>query len=75
MTKYSWLWVVWGLLFGVVEYKAIKNKKEGDTLSEHVWKLIGTDTPGRNWHHWLFRGALGALFIWLIPHFFTGWNF
>lgn len=72
MTKYSWLWVVWALLFGVIEYKAIANKKEGDTLSEHVWKLIGTDTPGRNWHHWLFRGALGVGLGWLIVHFFTG---
>ncbi len=74
-SKYTWLWVVWIAAFGVIEYSALKNKKEGDTLSEHVWKAIGTDTPGRSWKSWLGRGVLLGGFIWIIPHFFTGWNF
>jgi len=72
--KYTWLWAIWLVAFGVIEYAALKDKDKGDTLSEHVWKLIGTKTPGRNWENWIFRAGLVGLFAWLIPHFFTGWN-
>ena len=72
--KYTILWIVWIVAFGVIEYAALKNKKEGDTLSEHVKKLIGTNTPGRNWENWVARVALGGFFVWIIPHFYTGWN-
>lgn len=70
--KYTWLWVIWLAAFGVIEYAALKNKKKGDTLTEHVRKLIGTNTPGRNWENWVFRVILGGGIIWAIPHFFTG---
>lgn len=71
-SKYTWLWALWIAAFGVIEYAALKDKAEGDTLSEHVRKLIGTNTPGRNWENWIFRAGLLGLFAWLIPHFFTG---
>ena len=69
---YTILWIVWILCFGVIEFAALKNKKEGDTLTEHVRKLIGTNTPGRNWENWVARVALAGGVLWLIPHFFTG---
>lgn len=70
--KYTILWLIWIAGFGVIEYAALKNKKEGDTLTEHVRKLIGTKTEGRNWENWLARGVLAGGIIWAIPHFFTG---
>ena len=70
--KYTWLWVIWLLAFGCIEFAALKNKGDGDTLTAHVRKLIGTQTGGRNWENWLARIGLAGLFIWLIPHFFTG---
>lgn len=70
--KYTILWVVWLLAFGVIEYAALKDKEEGRSLSSHIWELIGTNTPGRNWKHWTFRVGLGGFFAWLIVHFYTG---
>jgi len=70
-SKYTWLWIIWIAAFGVIEYAALKNKKEGRSLSAHVKKLIGTNTPGRNWENWLARIVLAGGFIWVIPHFFT----
>jgi hypothetical protein len=70
--KYTWLWVIWVLAFGVIEYSALKNKGKGDTLTEHVRKLIGTGTAGRNWENWVARIVLAGGILWSIPHFFTG---
>jgi len=68
--KWLWAWVIWLLAFGVLEYKAVRNKTENDTLSSVIWWAIGT-TGQRKPINWLFRIGLGALFAWLIPHFFT----
>ena len=73
--KYSLGWLIWILGFGVLEYRAIKDKDKGDTLSEHVWSVVGTKTAKKHWVNWVFRIGLGGLFAWLIPHFATGWNF
>ena len=73
MTIYSYLWIVWVLMFCVVEYFALTNGIDGDTLSEQVWKLIGTGSE-RSGLNWLWRVGLGAGFAWLVPHFFTGWK-
>ncbi len=72
--KYTLGWILWIVGFGVLEYKALKDKREGDTLSEHVYKVIGTKAVKKSWVNWVFRIGLGGLFAWLIPHFFTGWN-
>lgn len=70
--KYTVAWVLWILGFLAIEYAAIKDKKEGDTLSEHVWKVIGTKHKGKKTAAmWAVRIGLGALFVWVIPHFFT----
>jgi len=70
--KYTWLWIIWIAAFGVIEFAALRDKAEGDTLSEHIRVLIGTKSPGRNWENWLFRIGLGGLLVWFVPHFFTG---
>jgi len=71
--KYTWAWILWIVGFGVIEYMAIKDKRKGDTLSEHVWKPIGTNHKGKKTAAmWVARGALIAFFTWIIPHFFKG---
>jgi len=73
MNMYSWLWIAWVAMFCIVEYFAIANNIPGDTLSENIWKLIGTGSE-RSGINWFFRVGLAAGFAWLVPHFFTGWN-
>lgn len=73
--KYSIAWIIWILGFGIIEYKALQNKKEGDTLSEHIWWAMDTKGEGPSWINWAVRGVLAGGFLWVIPHFFTKWNF
>lgn len=77
--NYTAAWIVWLLYFGVVEVTAVRNSRDGDTLSEHVWLWFGTQRrkpgePARNvtgWV-WLRRFALLAFVTWLALHFLTG---
>ena len=71
--KYTWLWIVWVLMFGVIEYSAIKDKRKGDTLSDHVWHLMGKRGYAKSGLSWLFRGLVGIGLIWLGGHFFGSW--
>lgn len=71
-SKYTKLWIIWILAFGVIEYQALQDKDRGDTLTEHIRKLIGTNTPGRNWENWVARIIFAGGILWSIPHFFTG---
>lgn len=70
-------WVAWIAAFVVIEGIALYRKKEGDTLSEHVWKWFGTARDGRpqsqpsGWVR-LRRFALLAFMVWLSVHFLTG---
>ncbi|MEU9126595.1 hypothetical protein AB0D08_00505 [Kitasatospora sp. NPDC048540] len=77
MTVWSWLWVAWLAAFAAIEGKALFNKTEGDTLSEHVWKWFGTardDRPQGQPNGWLRlrRFTLLAFLAWLSVHFLTG---
>lgn len=71
--KYTLGWIVWIIGFGLLEYRAIKNKKPGDTLSAHVWSVIGTGSDSPSVLNWITRGVLAVGFGWLIPHFYLGW--
>lgn len=71
--KYTVGWIVWILGFGALEYAAIKDKRKGDTLSEHVWEVVGTKTKNKSAINWGLRIVLGGFFAWVIPHLFTGW--
>ena len=73
MTFYSYLWIAWILAFCVIEFFALTNGVPGDTLSEQIWKLIGTGSE-RSGMNWFFRVGLAAGLAWVIPHFFTGWE-
>ena len=66
-------WMLILAAFLAVEAVAIRNKKSGDTLSEHVWKFLGVNGWKIPSHPWLRRGVFGAFFVWLLPHLFLGW--
>jgi uncharacterized RDD family membrane protein YckC len=61
-------WLVWGVLFVIVEAPAVWRKRRGDTLSEQVWWLrdrkIGPIPLGYL--------ILGPFWAWLTLHFFLG---
>ena len=73
-SRYTMLWVVWLLAFGAIEWSAIKDVRQGDTLSEHIWKIIGTKAAQKQTWHWFLRIGVLALLVWLIVHFMTGWT-
>ena len=66
---YTILWVVWILMFVVIEAKAISNDVDEDTLSEHLRKWFNVDTHvGRT--VWLI--VSGVFMAWFIVHIATG---
>lgn len=51
MSVWTWAWIAWGIAFLAIEIPAARNRRRGDTLSEHIWRLP-----------WLVRfAALGLL--------------
>ncbi|WJN62782.1 hypothetical protein [Streptomyces phage phiScoe2] len=73
MSGWTWAWLAWIAAFLVIEGKALFNKTEGDTLSEHVWKWFGTSKLEKpsGWVR-LRRFTLLAFMAWLSVHFLTG---
>lgn len=63
-------WIIWGLMFAVIEGAALFNKRKGDTLSEHVWKWGGIRGKPRGYKQRRF--ALLTFLTWLMVHFLTG---
>ncbi len=87
MSGYTIGWVVWGLLFAVLETAALRQsyvaRKTGatdyrGTLSEHLWWLFGINTAGRGVKRDVGLGAklrrvVGLAFTaWLVFHVWTG---
>lgn len=62
-----WSIIVGGFLtaFAVVEYYALKDKRKGDTLTEHVRASIA---------HPAVKTAFGVVWLWLAFHFLTDSN-
>lgn len=73
MDIFTWLWLGWLLIFAVVEGVALANKKQDDTLSEHVWRWFGVLRKGQpdGWTR-LRRFVLLSFMTWLLAHFITG---
>lgn len=68
-------WLVWILMFGVLEFWAIHTKQTDHTFSYFVWWILGShDGADREWFRWLARGLVVGLLLWLIPHFATKWK-
>jgi hypothetical protein len=74
----TWLWLVWGVYFLVVEGIALFNSYGGDTLSEHVWAWLGyrEGRVGRPTGNQQLRRFLTLAFLaWLVVHLLTGGMF
>lgn len=66
------LWLLWLAGFLAIEIPAALNRRDGDTLSEHIWWLIGRGkrlTPGVQAR----RIAFLSFAAWLVVHLLTGW--
>jgi hypothetical protein len=61
------------VLFGAIEGQALANKRQGDTLSETVWRWFSIRHKGRWWR--TRRLALLSFLAWLVAHFVTGGKF
>jgi len=60
MDGFTWAWILWALAFVGIEGAALANKRRGDTLSEHVWRIRA---------HKAGRWGLAAFLGWLVYHF------
>lgn len=69
MSGWTFAWVLWLAMFGVIEVPAILNRTPGDTLSEHLRSWFSTRDMSRGWL--VRRTALAGFFVWLIIHLFT----
>lgn len=63
MNGWDFAWIAWLLAFLAIELPAALNKTPGDTLSEHVWAWIGTDSSR--------KATFAAFFAALTSHFLT----
>lgn len=72
-TKWTWAWLAWAGAFAVIEGVALMNKKEGDTLSEHLrlWFSTMSNDGGLGCH--LKKVVPLAFVIWLVGHLYKGW--
>jgi hypothetical protein len=67
----AWLGLGWLLVFLLIEIPAVLNQREGDTLSEHIWRFVGWGQQRSRWV-W-FRCILFVSFgAWLIVHLASG---
>lgn len=74
MDGWTTSWLLWIALFFAIEIPAVLNKKDGDTLSEHVWQWFAI--KGVNPQHARGRKfALLSLLAWMAAHFLTGGKF
>lgn len=66
MTIYSWLWIAWVAMFGIIETWAIVTKTNGGTLSEHLRRWCGV-YPLRGWRV-IGASLIVGFCIWLPLH-------
>lgn len=69
MNGWTVAWVLWLVMFAVIEGAAILRKGKDDTLSEHVWKWFQI-RESRQWN--VRRWALAVFLVWLLVHFVAG---
>lgn len=60
--------------FAVPEYKAIKNRQRGDTLSENIRLWLRTDTPGGGASWLVVWSTLATVLVWLLGHILEWWR-
>lgn len=70
---FTWIWVALGTAALVTELIALLSKREGGTLSEHVWKILRVGDKRPTSAVWAGRVLLGVFLLWLLPHLELAW--
>lgn len=73
MSIFTLIWIILGAVGGVTELVALGNRREGDTLSEHVWRIVRVDDPRPTPVVWMIRVLVAGVMLWLAGHFGLGW--
>lgn len=60
---FSIFWLIWGVLFVIIELFALRNKADGDTLSELIYRLKRNN---------IVLGIFTLFWLVLTFHFFVG---
>jgi hypothetical protein len=73
MSIWTWIWLVLAITGISTELAALCNKRDQDTLSEHVWAVIRIADSRSTRIGWALR-VVSILFLgWLAGHFAFGW--
>lgn len=69
------LWVVWIAQFFAIEFKALFNKQQGDTLSEVIRFVFGFSkrSQTQGWGMRARRGTFYAFCGWFVGHIIDWW--
>jgi hypothetical protein len=73
MSWYTVAWLAWLGFFGVVEGKALANRRDGDTFSEHVWRWFRVHDARPTPLIVVLRAVLALFLLWLLLHLTFGW--
>lgn len=73
MSLYTLAWVIWAAAFLVIEGIALADRRLGDTLSEHVWKVFKVRDRRPTAATWAVRVPLYVFLVWLSGHLAFGW--
>ncbi len=66
--RWSVIWLLWALYFGVAEYVALKSGNSKAPLSYHLRRALGIRK--QPWQQRAGQVALGAGTVWLINHLY-----
>lgn len=67
---YFLTWLAWGLIFVILEARALIDARADDTLSENIQK--GTLSRTFFWNVF-WKASVGTLLVWLIFHLLFGY--
>jgi hypothetical protein len=70
---YTLGWLLWFAGFLLLELPALANKRDGDTLSEHVWSWFHVQDSRHTAVTWILRCVLLLFLGWLFLHLGFGW--
>lgn len=73
MDWYTAGWLAWIAAFLLLELPALANKRDGDTLSEHVWRWFRVFDSRHTPLTWALRTTLLLFLGWLLLHLAFGW--
>ena len=62
------LWILWIVMFALLEGYALVKHVKGGTLSAHLRKWFSLEHHGKI--YWVRRAAWGLVLLWFVFHFF-----